>query len=199
EDPFGGPADPQFADVVFVGDRFVAVGSTASNGGYVAAVWISSDGVTWNRVPHDEEAFGIIPRQMAAIASFSGGLVAVGSASDRAVVWTSQDSGMIWSRTSDSDFGGLDPYGGSSTMYGVAALDGGAIAVGRSEGLDGDSEAAVWGSHDGLWWRRLAVFVAPGDQQANAVTLFDGGAIAVGSDSSSGDVDAAVWIWREDA
>jgi len=198
ESLFGSPAYPVISDVVAVGDRFWAVGSAALSGSDVAAVWISSDGVTWERVPHDEDAFGIIRRRMTAIASFSGGLVAVGiAAGGRAIVWTSQD-GTDWPRISDSDFGGLSPYGGSSAMYGVVALHGGAVAVGRSDGPDGDSQAAVWGSDDGLWWQRLAVFVAPGDQQANSVVLFDGGAIAVGSDSSSGDIDAAVWIWLED-
>ncbi|OFW63475.1 MAG: hypothetical protein A2135_09725 [Actinobacteria bacterium RBG_16_67_15] len=200
EDLIGSPDQSGFGDVAWVGDHFVAVGSAALNGSHVAAVWISSDGVSWNRVPHDEEAFGIIGRQMAAIASFDGGLVAVGSDADaRAVVWTSQDDGVTWSRISDSDFGGLSPYGGRSEMYGVVAVHGGAIAVGRSEGLDGDSQAAVWGSDDGLWWRRLAVFVAPGEQRANAVALFGGGAVAVGSDSSGREVDAAVWICAEDA
>lgn len=200
EDLFGGPTDPEFADVAWVDDRFVAVGSAASSGRHIAAVWISPDGVLWSRVAHDEQAFGIIPRHMTAIASFDGGLVAVGSDADaRAVVWTSQDGGMTWSRISASDFGGLNPYGGRSEMHGVVALHGGAIAVGRSGGLDWDSQAAVWGSDDGLWWRRLAVFATPGDQQANAVTLFAGGAIAVGSDSLGREVDAAVWIWLEDA
>ena len=48
-----------------------------------------------------------------------------------------------------------------------------------------------------LVWTRIAhdetVFGGPGDQQMGSVTVWEGGLVAVGSDRSGGDLDAAVW------
>ena len=58
-----------------------------------AAVWTSTDGITWNRVAHDEAVFGsdLIAQRMNAITVGGPGLVAVGRDGGRqaAAVWTS--------------------------------------------------------------------------------------------------------------
>ena len=87
------------------GPGFVAVGYTttteyAESG--IAVVWTSSDGITWNRVPHDEAVFGGSEhQQMLSVTAGGPGLVAVGVETSRgdedAAVWTSPD-GITWAR-----------------------------------------------------------------------------------------------------
>ena len=86
------------------GNRIVAVGGDDHGGmRQSVAVWVSSDGSSWARVPHDRQVFG---------------------------------------RTREQ------------TVYAVAPLDPGFIAVGReTPGVDRD--AAIWTSPNGLTWQRL--------------------------------------------
>jgi hypothetical protein len=44
--------------------------------GYVTAVWTSTDGITWTRVPHSESVFG--EGEMLSVTAGGPGLVAVG-------------------------------------------------------------------------------------------------------------------------
>jgi hypothetical protein len=48
----------QMSDVAVVGAELVAIGSDEGPDDGDAAVWTSTDGVTWSRVPHDEAVFG---------------------------------------------------------------------------------------------------------------------------------------------
>jgi len=73
----------------------------------------------------------------------------------------------------------------------------GLVAVGGNE-AEGDFDAAVWTSPDGLAWSRAAhdegVFGGPGTQGMAAVAAAGPGLVAVGADSSGDDVDVAVWV-----
>jgi hypothetical protein len=97
---FGGAG---MSSVTVGGPGLVAVGSDGSpDGGGVAAVWTSVDGITWLRVPHNEAVFGgetdgYYGQSMSSVTAGGPGLVAVGSDLGRAVVWTSVD-GITWSR-----------------------------------------------------------------------------------------------------
>ncbi len=51
-----------------------------------AAIWTSADGITWERIPHDEDLFGGV--EMWGVAAGGPGLVAVGSDGPDAAVWT---------------------------------------------------------------------------------------------------------------
>ena len=76
-----GDADRQsMRSVVAVGSRLVAAGDDASGGNMDAAVWTSSYGVTWSRVPHGEAVFGGADdyQEMSSIVSVDSGLVAAG-------------------------------------------------------------------------------------------------------------------------
>jgi hypothetical protein len=44
--------------------------------GYIAAVWNSTDGITWTRVPHSESVFG--EGEMLSVTDWGSGQVAVG-------------------------------------------------------------------------------------------------------------------------
>ena len=72
------------------GPGLVAVGY--DQGREAAAVWTSSDGRGWERVPHDEAVFGGDDGQaMGSVTAGGPGLVAVGHDEGRqaAAVWTS--------------------------------------------------------------------------------------------------------------
>ena len=122
---------------------FVAVGELNGSDGGVGAVWYSSDGSRWQRVPHDDELFGStadIPNTMIVdVAAGDAGFLAVGvhfSAERQQIVWASPD-GVTWTRTEVPGF----------ISSAVAATDTGWTVVGGG-GLQG----AVWNSTDGLEW-----------------------------------------------
>jgi len=145
ESVFGGPDDQQMADVVVGGPGLVAVGFDYSGGDWDAAVWTSSDGVAWSRVPHDESVFGgPDDQQMVGVVVGGPGLVAVGadySGGDwDAAVWTSPD-GVVWSRVphDESVFGGSDIQSMGRVVVGGSGL----VAVGWDYS-GGDQDAAVW-------------------------------------------------------
>ena len=122
------------------GPGLVAVGYAESYSN--AAVWVSTDGFTWSRIPHDEEVFGGDGNQVIHDVVAGGpGLVAVGTdASSGAAVWTSPD-GITWTRVPHDPilFGKRD---GNRWMGGVVTYGNGLVATGTD----------VWTSSDGLTW-----------------------------------------------
>jgi hypothetical protein len=171
-----------------------------------AAVWTSSDGYTWTRVPDDEAVFGGDSYQlMYAVTEAASGLVAVGydgpPHARNAAVWTSPD-GYTWTRVPD-DQSALE----GGVMRSVIAADPGLVAVGQSDWLDGDPssatgatirhDAAVWTSPDGLTWTRIpddeAVFAGSGEQRMRSVAVGGSGLVAAGAEYSDGEWHAAVW------
>ena len=102
-------------------------------------------------------------------------------------------SGM-WSPVYDDPgvFGGS----GDQRMSGLAVVGEELIAVGF-DSADGDADAVVWRSRDGMVWDRIphdeAVFGGDGDQMMGGAVAFDTGVVVVGSDASGGEQDAAVW------
>ena len=164
-----------------------------------AAVWTSLDGLTWSRVPHDDEEFarpdGRGAFSMSSVTRMGAGLVAVGSqmlgddvptgrATDTAV-WTSPD-GVTWSRVPHDD----EVFGrrGNQRMHDVTATATGLVAVGVD--VQGDTSryytsqtALVWTSVDGQKWTRVApdegVF---GGGAMVSVTVAGTGLVAVGQE-----------------
>jgi hypothetical protein len=185
----------------------IAVGRDASGGDGDAAVWTSPDGLTWTRVPHDDEVFSDdYGSRMFSVASGGPGLVAVGSADVSpegdegnfaaltslrdAAVWTSPD-GLTWTRVPhiEAVFGGH----GEQEMRAVVAGGPGLVAVGES-----DFAAAVWTSPDGLTWTRVPhdeeVFGGDSGQVMFSVVAVGRGLVAVGQDHRN----APVWYWTPD-
>lgn len=184
----------QFADVVWTGARFVAIGGALAGGG---AVLDSPDGLTWHRV-----AGAASTGSPLALAAGLGGLAAIGSDADgRAMSWHSAD-GTTW----------LDPratFGkgaGTDRVKVTDVIDDGPgwLAVGREDpycnfNCDLDPvKALVWTSADGLTWTRIA------DQQTfsrgamTSVAHTSTGFVAVGSAG----LNAAAWtspdglVWK---
>jgi hypothetical protein len=200
-DVFG---DAEMVSVVVGGPGLVAVGSAPSNSFLpgvdgVAAVWTSTDGIVWSRVPHDEAVFGGEGVQsMESVAVGGPGLLAFGGDEDegrdaRDAVWTSVD-GLSWSRVSQDEtlYPGVGPDGVVAGGPGFVTID------------EADGGSAVWTSSDGFAWSRVphdeAVFglrLGYGNAM-QGVTVGGPGLVAVGSDGLNSDeptgrARAVVW------
>jgi hypothetical protein len=197
---FGGEVGPVFggagmSSVAVGGPGLVAVGSDGSpDGGGVAAVWTSVDGITWLRVPHNEAVFGgendgYYGQSMSSVTTGGPGLVAVGSDVGRAAVWTSPD-GVTWSRVPHDEV----VFASGSSMSSVTVGGPGVVAVGEAQ-----NTTAVWTSPDGFAWSRVphdeSVFGGGVDTDRDvaisSVTADADGLVAVGSDPDREGV--AVW------
>ena len=174
------------------GPGLVAVGSAGSG----PAVWTSVDGITWSRVPHDEEIFGT-SGWITDVTAGGPGLVAVGAdTSDEpwsVAVWTSAD-GLTWSRVPHDEAVFGDAGLSSVTVGGPGLVAVGKVNYGPDE-LTGD-DAAVWTSVDGLTWSRVphdeAVFGGTGNMNMLDVTAGGPGLVAVGRDGQNV-WDYALW------
>jgi len=135
-------------------------GSAAEDG--TAAIWVSEDGTTWDRVPQDELSFSGSGAIIYDIMIGGPGYVAVGATFEGgtgAAVWLSED-GYSWTRVESPSFA-------ESPMYAVAAGGPGIVAIGDS---------AIWFSSDGLEWQPAAQPYG----SLNAVTYSNLGFVAVG-------------------
>src|SRR6266581_3278276 len=147
---------------------------------------------SWQRI--DSSAFGGSSNQtMNRVLATPDGVLAVGydgPADDLdAAVWTSVN-GRTWSE------GSVPSEPGNQGIAAVAPGGPGYVAVGASDSATG-TDAAVWTSRDGSTWTRdhSQVFGGPGDQAMRRVVVAPPGLVAVGSDGSGGDLDAAVWLF----
>jgi hypothetical protein len=188
--------DAVMSSVTVGGPGLVAVGQfVAADDIGAAAVWTSSDGISWTRVPHSDAVFG--NAGISSVTVGGPGLVAVGSdylAGDggAAAAWTSAD-GVSWSRVPHDEavMGGE----GNQSMDAVTVGGPGLVAIGGDTVSDHEIDAAVWTSADGLSWSRVphdaAVF---GDAAISGVTVGGPGLVAVGaSQLTAAGGDAAVW------
>ena len=87
---FGGEGKQSMRSVTSGGSGLVAVGDDFSVP-LTGAVWTSTDGLSWQRVAHDDVVFGGGQQSMLSVTSGGPGLTAVGSdkSRDAAAVWTS--------------------------------------------------------------------------------------------------------------
>lgn len=153
---FGGPGRQAMTSVTAGGPGLVAVGSDDQGGDTdVAAVWTSTDGRSWSRVPHDETVFAGPNGLRANSVTASGlGLFVVGfeygqdlSQPITGAVWSSPD-GDDWQRLpADAEAVFAEAFLGDVVPYGS-----GLIAVG---GTPSDLKGGVWESPDGLRWCRV--------------------------------------------
>ena len=207
EDGLRGDGNQVMTDVVSGPFGLVAVGAD-ENG---AAVWLSNDGRSWSRVPHDEEVFGGVGGPaMERVVVGGPGLVAIGSGPEGSAgdgtgaVWVSADA-ITWTQVVDDDF---EVAGENISMTDLTLWNGLLVAVGNrnsstsSTGMDW-LRPAVWLSSDGLSWERLpegAVPMDPGDigdvapgpgMVIKAVATSEGGLVAVGTGLH--EYQTAVW------
>jgi hypothetical protein len=141
----------------------VAVGTTSGDG-LDGAVWLSEDGVNWERSavlggPADQYLLGVM--------TGGPGYVAVGADGPSAAVWLSVD-GQVWERAG----GGVPVFDGAVARAVTVTPDGRLVAVGD----DGAGTASAWVSDYGDVWQRAAM----GSGTPAAVSVGPSGVLAVG-------------------
>ncbi len=119
---FSGPAD--IAAIVETDGSLVAGGSyrsaaDPSKGGGVATIWRSGDGVSWAEVALPQAAE---ESYVADVAADGDRLVAVGSDGRGGAVWTSDDAGASWQRSTDPDLEGTYAISGAAAEDGVVVV-----------------------------------------------------------------------------
>jgi hypothetical protein len=147
------------------GPGLIAVGGTRSgdihpNNGqafYQVGVWLSPDGVNWERVDSPdfsvEDEFGTGAAFMTDVVVGSASYVGVGWAGGRAAVWTSPD-GREWQRVPHDDA----VFGSSGEVRHVVAASFGLVAVGVAAPAEGEEEEVMaWVSADGSEWIRSPI------------------------------------------
>jgi len=194
-DAFVNSGEERMDGIAVVDGLVVAVGAEVTGGDTDAAAWTSSDdGSTWQRVdPPTSGLHGLGNQLMHRVVRVPEGLVALGhdanGESIDAFVWKS-GNGTEWTRLNAPSFGGP----GHEEMFDAATLRAELVAVGFLTTEAGDQDAAVWVESGGGWSRfDQEPLGGLGDQQINAVLPAGPGLVAVGTDDSGGDLDAAVW------
>jgi hypothetical protein len=192
---FGGSGDQVMNSVVAFDSGYVVVGSDESGGDMDAAVWVSPDGLSWERVSHDESSLGGDgPQRMNDVVAGGPGLVAVGADGSGegpvdAAVWTSTD-GTTWEKVFVE---ALEGDRGVQEIEAIVVTDSRLVAVGWDGVSDGS--AVVWTSDDGFGWSRVpldAAVVGKGSTMVG-VTVGGPGLVAIGSIT----YDPAVWVSQD--
>ncbi len=192
-------ADEDLA-VAFSNGRYVAVGSVLEAGydpppsvdagstqvaPLDAAVWVSGDGESWSRVPHDEAVFGGEGTWVMKKVVFAGGqFLAVGTdlAAGDLAIWVSAD-GLTWTRVADEN-GAL----GGDTRFGLEVVDvtfgdAGYVVIGKEYSTEQHQVALV--SLDGLTWERVRIERVDTLEVLRAVSFGGAGYVAVGNTPQS--------------
>jgi hypothetical protein len=157
-------------------------------------------GLAWSRQEIGREAAVVYD-----VATWSGGLVAIGAASessgrDRAVAWVSTDGRTWTSATRPPD---RLPDESWAVARAVTASGPGLVAVGWANvGQDANPRVAIWTSSDGLEWSRVpnapGLALAPGvntdfpEPGPRDVAAWSGGLVAVGVGGAAG-TSAVIW------
>jgi len=148
EGALGGEGDQEIGTIVKLPERYVAIGQEGFGGPEDpksrAAVWYSTDLVSWTRVPHDPAVFGGDHEAALIMRAAAGptGIVAVGQAGEdpaRAVLWASVD-GIEWTRIADPVFGDR------TWLRSLVPTEDGYVLVGGENTTDdwSTAHAAVW-------------------------------------------------------
>jgi hypothetical protein len=168
--------------IVATQDRLIAVGSVAD----APAIWISSDGETWERLEDDDlhgpaGHLGLIGH----VAAGPAGIVAVGTVgagdTHQLLAWWSAD-GRDWVRATTAIVG-------FRVMDVIAGPDGFVMAV---DG-DGPRKASFWHSADGRVWNVAVDHPSFLKAVPSDLAMRDGTIVAVGWRSSGSDVSPAAW------
>ncbi len=188
----------------------IAAGSVSRGLSTIGAIWRSSDGNSWERVPHDPDVFGSLAEghdvSIDAIEADDNGYVAVGLNGTTAVAWTSID-GITWtSHLMEA------PDAGRMMLASLEKGNLGWIATG-AESSNGQpptteppnpttivhSQGAIWWSTDGRAWKRVesdALVSATSNLHVLDVVQTDRGLYAAGVEAWDPITrsDGAIWF-----
>jgi hypothetical protein len=196
----GGPGWGEARDVIAYRGGFVAVGGTDlpdAEADPDASVWLSRTGLDWQRIDIAEFAR---PRdqRMNSVVRTSPGFLAAGfdgaAGNMDAALWTSPDA-MNWTRVpfDEQSLGGVN----DQVIYDLAKGPGYFAAVGK-DGIEGNEDAALWVSLNGVDWRRMphdeTVLGGDGAQEVRGVVIDGTEIIGAGGNEESGDADGRVWL-----
>jgi hypothetical protein len=159
QDWLGSDGDQFMNDVAVGEDVIVAVGAgevAAENRG-VGAIWHSTDGSSWSRVPHDEDLFGgpgespdgSGDEAIESIVWWNDRFIAAGFSGQQVTVWTSTD-GVAWNRSSVPTHIGAPP---NEIVYVGLAQFGSEAVVVASDRFGNTVLAAS--TRDGVSWSDL--------------------------------------------
>jgi hypothetical protein len=145
-----------FSSVATAGDAVLLAGATGSGGDSRAAMWRSTDGLTWSSVTVPRES-----GRVAAVAARGSTVLAVGAtgpdtqAGTARFVWRSDDGGAHWTTVTSGDdvFGPPAPEMGRPATIGLLWHDGYWVAY----GLGSDGYEGVWTSRDGATWNQISL------------------------------------------
>ena len=185
---FSGQRRQWMESVTAAGPGVVAVGHDEDR--QAAAIWVSVDGLTWQRITHDQDVFGG-NTELRSVTAGGPGLVAAGHDFNRdaPAFWTSAD-GLTWQRTTHDEH----VFSKRTELRSVTAGGPGLVAVGHDFRLDA---AALWTSVDGLTWQRVThdedVFGSSKDPQDMWSVVVGGpGLVAVGGSWRN---RVTAWYW----
>lgn len=155
EPSLGGPGVQSISSATMAGGRLVAVGieetyeriyflGRGADSRFSAAVWLSPDGRTWERVPDPSRPGGVGDELMYRVVGWGDRLVATGTANPDprqamsgefdtgadfdAAIWIS-DSGLVWTRVQAPSLGGPD----WQDIFDVVVFGGELVAVGGDD------------------------------------------------------------------
>lgn len=159
--PLGGPGS-SVADIAAFHGAFIAVGQDVEAAGEVGAIWRSTDGSTWQRLPAE-----VGPGALTALTQLSDQLVAVGGDGQQAIVWVSDD-GQTWRAREAPSSPGLV-----------------AVATERADlvAAAGYPDASLWRSSGLAWTKVQEIQLSTGDWIRALAT--GRSIIAVGDDGSA--------------
>ena len=202
-DVFGGPDLEVLRHPVSAGDGFAILGEvTDDDRATHAEVWLSPDGVTWERIRRIPAMDG--GRVVGVAEMAEGTLVAIGSRVGDPIVWTSDDRGRSWTEAPAS----IGPTGTDLRLIVAGPL--GVLAVGTGTSMPQEGHAPrgggnrLWLSSDGRDWRDVPMPVDVfGEVDIYDVAATSSGFVAVGGrfpvePAPAGDplrgVRAAAWL-----
>jgi hypothetical protein len=176
---------------------YVVVGSTRTGGTTAPAAWYSTDLSAWARaplpVPGGSEPAGAPGSQVLAVTAAGTGFVAVGSAGNTPVAWTSRN-GSAWGFTALSVPAGA----AGATLTQVTAVGTRAVAVGYAWRAGSAPVPFTATSADGgRTWREARLPAPRGTAVVTALTAAGHGFVAVGAGGPPGRPVMLAW-WSSD-
>ena len=206
---FGDEFSQSMANVTAYKDGFVAVGVEKTGAEIRGAVWLSPNGIAWQRVSHTEEAFGgqdlfVSLNEVAVVGEtlIAAGSIQLPNENDMdTAVWLSHDAGKTWTRMTDSRSALGDP---GATRYqlvsGIAQANNHILLIGTEQNLAGTSpepyiNGVIWQSANGTDWERIYDHKPDYHLQTMSdIIATDLGFVIVGYDTVGEQTQAAAWI-----